>query len=92
MTVRLPPMADDQALPIHQKLWDTVQQLTLDHGGSIAHHHGAGLFRNPWMQRELGAGLAVLQAIKDALDPGNLLNPGKIGLRASAHAKDIRRD
>ncbi|KQW22024.1 FAD-linked oxidase [Afipia sp. Root123D2] len=92
MTVRLPPMPEAQALPIHEKLWDAVQQLTLDHGGSISHHHGAGLFRNPWMKRELGSGLAVLQAIKDALDPGNLFNPGKIGLRASANAKDIRRD
>lgn len=92
MTVRLPPMADDQALPIHKKLWDTVQQLTLDHGGSIAHHHGAGLFRNPWMKRELGEGLAILQAIKDALDPGNLLNPGKLGLRPRANAKDFGRD
>ncbi len=43
------------------------------------------------MQRELGAGLGVLQAIKDALDPANLLNPGKLGLRAAANAKDIRR-
>lgn len=92
MTIRLPPMADEVALPIHARLWDTVQELTLDHGGSIAHHHGAGLFRNPWMKRELGAGLDVLQTIKDALDPGNLLNPGKLGLRASANAKDIRRD
>ena len=92
MTVRLPPMPKEQALPIHQQLWDAVQKLTLDHGGSIAHHHGAGLFRNPWMQRELGTGLKVLQAIKDALDPGNLFNPGKIGLRPGASAKDIRRD
>lgn len=92
MTVRLPPMADEQALPIHRKLWDTVQQLTLDHGGSIAHHHGAGLFRNPWMKRELGEGLKVLQAIKDALDPDNLLNPGKLGLRPAANAKDFGRD
>lgn len=92
MTVRLPPMPEEQALPLHQKLWDAVQKLTLDHGGSIAHHHGAGLFRNPWMQRELGTGLGVLQAIKDALDPGNLFNPGKIGLRPGASAKDIRRD
>ncbi|CLA41311.1 Uncharacterised protein [Mycobacterium tuberculosis] len=44
------------------------------------------------MKRELGAGLVVLQSIKDALDPGNLFNPGKIGLRAGANAKDIRRD
>lgn len=92
MTIRLPPMADDVALPIHARLWDAVQELTLDHGGSIAHHHGAGLFRNPWMQRELGAGLNVLQTIKDALDPANLLNPGKVGLRPGPNAKDIRRD
>jgi len=92
MTVRLPPMPEAEALPLHQKLWDAVEALTLDHGGSIAHHHGAGLFRNPWMQRELGSGLGVLQAIKDAIDPDNLFNPGKIGLRASANAKDIRRD
>lgn len=92
MTIRLPPMADEVALPIHARLWDAVQELTLDHGGSIAHHHGAGLFRNPWMQRELGAGLNVLQTIKDALDPANLLNPGKLGLRPGPNAKDIRRD
>lgn len=92
MTLRLPPMEDNVALPIHAKLWDTVQILTLEHGGSIAHHHGAGLFRNPWMKRELGEGLNVLQAIKDVLDPGNLMNPGKLGLRAAANAKDIRRD
>jgi alkyldihydroxyacetonephosphate synthase len=92
MTVRLPPMPDAEALPIHAKLWDIVQSLTLEHGGSIAHHHGAGLFRNPWMKRELGAGLDVLQKIKDVLDPDNLLNPGKIGLRPRDNAKDIHRD
>uniref|UniRef100_UPI0025A516B3 FAD-linked oxidase C-terminal domain-containing protein n=2 Tax=Enterobacteriaceae TaxID=543 RepID=UPI0025A516B3 len=72
------------------KLWDTIEGLTLDHGGSIAHHHGVGLFRNPWIRRELGAGLDLLQTIKDALDPGNLLNPGKLGLRPAEGAVDIR--
>ncbi len=89
MTVRLPPMPEAQALPLHARLWDTVESLTLDHGGSIAHHHGAGLFRSRWMARELGAGLGVLQAVKDALDPDNLLNPGKLGLRPRPGAKDI---
>lgn len=89
MTVRLPPMPEAQALPLHARLWDTVEGLTLDHGGSIAHHHGAGLFRGRWMARELGAGLGVLQAVKDALDPDNLLNPGKLGLRPRPGAKDI---
>lgn len=90
MTIRLPPMPEADALPLHAKLWDTIEGLTLDHGGSIAHHHGVGLFRNPWIRRELGAGLDLLQTIKDALDPGNLLNPGKLGLRPAKGAVDIR--
>ncbi len=91
MTIRLPPMPEQDALPLHAKLWDAIQSLTLDHGGSIAHHHGVGVFRNPWLARELGAGLEVLQTIKDALDPDNLMNPGKLGLRPAAGAVDVRR-
>ena len=90
MTIRLPPMPEAEALPLHARLWEAVEGLTLDHGGSIAHHHGVGLFRNPWLRRELGAGLDLLQTIKDAIDPGNLLNPGKLGLRPAAGAVDIR--
>lgn len=92
MTIRLPPMAEAEALPIHARLWEAVLSLTLKHGGSIAHHHGAGLFRGPWMAQELGEGLKVLQAIKDALDPDNLMNPGKLGLRPAAGAAPLNRD
>jgi alkyldihydroxyacetonephosphate synthase len=87
MTLRLPPMDDDTALALHRKAWDTVERLCLAHGGSIAHHHGAGLFRNPWVREEINAGLDVLQAIKDGIDPHNLLNPGKIGLRPAPGAE-----
>ncbi|MFG1464713.1 FAD-binding oxidoreductase [Xanthobacter sp. DSM 24535] len=90
MTIRLPPMEEAKALPLHARLWEALQTLALDHGGSIAHHHGVGVFRNPWIARELGTGLGVLQAIKDALDPGNLMNPGKLGLRPAAGARDVR--
>ncbi|MBA4790694.1 MAG: FAD-binding oxidoreductase [Rhizobiales bacterium] len=92
MTIRLPPMEQAEALPLHARLWDAIQGLTLDHGGSIAHHHGVGVFRNPWLARELGAGLSVLQAIKDKLDPDNLMNPGKLGLRPAPRAVDVRHD
>jgi alkyldihydroxyacetonephosphate synthase len=89
MTLRLPPMDAARALPLHARLWDAVQTLALDLGGSIAHHHGAGLFRNRWMARELGGGLPVLQRIKDALDPAGLFNPGKLGLRAPEGAMTV---
>jgi alkyldihydroxyacetonephosphate synthase len=82
MTLRLPPMEAARALALHREAWQRVQASTLAHGGSIAHHHGAGWFRGPWMAEELGGGLPVLQAVKDALDPHNLCNPGKLGLRA----------
>lgn len=90
MTIRLPPMDEAEALPLHARLWEALQTLALEHGGSIAHHHGVGLFRNPWIRAELGAGLDVLQTIKDALDPDNLMNPGKLGLRPAAGAVDVR--
>lgn len=90
MTVRLPPMPRAEGLALHARAWDLLQTLTVVMGGSIAHHHGAGLLRGPWMAAELGAGgAAMLQRIKDALDPGNILNPGKLGLRARAGAARV---
>ncbi len=84
MTVRLPPGPDDAQLALHAKAWDLLEQLCIAHGGSISHHHGVGVFRNRWMAREHGAGLELLQALKDQLDPDALLNPGKLGLRPAA--------
>jgi alkyldihydroxyacetonephosphate synthase len=90
MTLRLPPMPDETGLALHARLWDAIEGVTLDAGGTTAHHHGAGVFRNPYLKRELGTGLEVLQAIKDALDPDNRLNPGKLGLRPPAGAVEVR--
>lgn len=89
MTFRLPPMADEKALPLHAAIWDALQDIALDCDGSISHHHGVGVFRGKWMKREHGAGLAILQAIKDTLDPSNLVNPGKLGLRPAEGAVSI---
>ncbi|MCB1027561.1 MAG: hypothetical protein KDB24_07350, partial [Microthrixaceae bacterium] len=52
----------------------------LDGGGSLSHHHGVGIGRAPFMADALGGGFGVLQAIKSALDPAGLLNPGGLGL------------
>lgn len=90
MTIRLPPMPDEEGLKRHAALWEAIEGATLDHGGTVAHHHGAGVFRNPWLRRELGTGMDVLQAIKDALDPDNRLNPGKLGLRPAPGAVEVR--
>ena len=58
-------------------------QQVLDNGGTIAHHHGAGLARTPYLRRELGdGGVEVLRRLKRALDPAGVANPGKWGVDA----------
>ncbi len=48
-------------------------------GGTLSHHHGVGTDHQPWLAREKGAlGLAALRAARSALDPGGLMNPGKL--------------
>ena len=89
MTVRLPPMPEKEALVLHRKAWQEVQEICLELNGSIAHHHGVGVFRNEWLRKELNSGMDMLQILKDGIDPHNLLNPGKVGLRAHADSAQL---
>jgi alkyldihydroxyacetonephosphate synthase len=61
-------------------LIDTLLRAVQDCGGSMEYVHGAGLRYAHLMQREHGEGFEVLQRLKAALDPGAILNPGKLGL------------
>ena len=61
-------------------MWDAGQHAVLAGGGNLAHHHGVGINRSRFMDAALGEGLTVLAAIKQALDPHGILNPGKLGL------------
>jgi glycolate dehydrogenase FAD-linked subunit len=54
---------------------------TLRLGGSITGEHGIGLAKAAYLPMELGPdALSVMRRIKQALDPNNILNPGKIFL------------
>jgi alkyldihydroxyacetonephosphate synthase len=61
-------------------MWDAGQTAALAGGGNLSHHHGIGINRGRFMAAALGEGLSVLVAIKHALDPYGILNPGKLGL------------
>jgi len=63
--------------------WRTIKNAASEaivaNGGTISHHHGVGEDHLPWIAREKGPlGIAVLRAIKGALDPKGILNPGKL--------------
>jgi len=49
------------------------------HGASATHQHAVGIDHAPWMAAEVGdTGLQLLAAMKDAVDPTGILNPGKM--------------
>jgi alkyldihydroxyacetonephosphate synthase len=59
--------------------WAAIMEATDRHGGSLAHHHGIGRVRAPWLERELGpGGMALLRKMKRAIDPAGMMNPGAL--------------
>jgi glycolate oxidase len=64
--------------------FDAILELGLSLGGTITGEHGVGILKAGWLEREIGpVSLSVHQAIKGALDPAGLLNPGKLFRRAN---------
>jgi alkyldihydroxyacetonephosphate synthase len=78
VTFAIQPADFAQAEALYLESWSRVMQTTIDSGGTIAHHHGVGRLRVPWLEKELGAAHQVLRALKRALDPAGILNPGTL--------------
>jgi FAD/FMN-containing dehydrogenase/Fe-S oxidoreductase len=77
---KLEPMATH----VYQAVWDA--------GGTISSGSGCGLVRTQFLRRQLGDLFQVFREIKDAFDPLNLLNPGKvIGEDPHLMVHDVRR-
>jgi glycolate oxidase len=56
-----------------------IFEAAVELGGTLSGEHGIGLMKSPFMELELGAdGLHLMKLIKEAWDPQNILNPGKI--------------
>ncbi|MSQ06158.1 MAG: FAD-binding oxidoreductase [Dehalococcoidia bacterium] len=59
---------------------DQVLALAQDMGGIMEYCHGVGVRLDHLLPREMGLGHDLLRALKQTLDPANIMNPGKLGL------------
>jgi FAD/FMN-containing dehydrogenase len=65
--------------PDDDRATDAVLQLTAELGGSISAEHGIGVAKTRWLHLTRSpADIAAMAAIKSALDPRGILNPGVI--------------
>jgi len=56
-----------------------VQQSFIDHGATLSHHHAVGTEHLPWLSDDISpVGVMAIAAIKGGLDPGNVMNPGRL--------------
>jgi alkyldihydroxyacetonephosphate synthase len=61
------------------KVKRTVQQSFIDRGATLSHHHAVGTEHLPWLTADISAvGVRAVAAIKRGLDPGNVMNPGRL--------------
>ena len=73
------PEDPEEMASTYRECWRRVMDVTLSLGAGITHHHGVGRLRKGVLAKELGeAGVGLLRAIKQALDPEALLNPGAL--------------
>lgn len=61
-----------------------IFEKAIELGGTITGEHGVGVMKAPFLELKLGkAGIATMMAIKQALDPNNIMNPGKVFAKES---------
>ncbi|MFI7432821.1 FAD-binding oxidoreductase [Micromonospora haikouensis] len=71
--------ADPASVERGRRAFDEIMRLGLELGGTCTGEHGVGLLKRDWLAREIGpVGVRVHQAIRAALDPTGLFNPGKV--------------
>lgn len=78
-TQPLVDLTDKAEVERAQAFIDRLVKRALAMGGTCTGEHGVGQKKMKYLEQEHGAGaLAVMRTLKRALDPQNILNPGKI--------------
>lgn len=71
--------------PLEEGSWDraeaavdAIYRTVLELQGTVSGEHGIGISKAPWMQLERRDTLKLMRDIKQAIDPKNIMNPGKV--------------
>jgi D-lactate dehydrogenase (cytochrome) len=73
----LDPASPDE-LAVARRLNERLVARALAMGGTCSGEHGVGYGKMKYLEAEHGPGLAVMRTIKQALDPDDRMNPGKL--------------
>jgi glycolate oxidase len=70
---------DEAATATAQEVFEEIMAIGIELGGTITGEHGVGYLKRAWLPNELDEGSRRIQlAVKNALDPLGILNPGKM--------------
>lgn len=75
-----PPEDPEEAIRLHNQIWNTGVRAALENGGVINDHHGIGLKLSRLMKEQYGPAMQVFEGLKKSLDPNGIMNPYKLGL------------
>jgi alkyldihydroxyacetonephosphate synthase len=78
-TFALTPSGQRDGLEEYGAVKSAIQQVFVDNGGTLSHHHAVGTEHAEWLEQDISApGVGMIKALFDGTDPGANLNPGKI--------------
>ena len=77
-TTLLVDMNDTDEVARAEEFVGRLNDLAISMDGTCTGEHGIGQGKRPYLERELGPATKYMAAIKTALDPHGILNPGKI--------------
>jgi len=69
-----------EAMSLYNELWFKCIRVAIENGGVLNEHHGIGIKMGYMMREQYGNAFQVIDGMKKALDPNNIMNPGKMGL------------
>jgi len=63
---------------VYDRTWERALEAVVRSGGTVTHHHGVGTLKAEAVSREVGPAVAGWTALKQVLDPGGRMNPGRL--------------